>query len=255
MKTIRRIEQNFKMPRTSARDRLRDDVDRMLMQSQSFDELLNRLTKAGYIVKHGKNIAVKPPRFGSFIRLKSLGEYYSEAALRNRLSDKLDYERKLIRDIAQAKLTNAPNRRVLTMMHFYIISFSKGHLPVHKKNPKGILTWKNDAELDRLLALNEKINDGATLDSLRADMAEKEEAVRSIEHVRDGCNTSDSETVMKLNAALTVAEQELREAADCLTLAEQVLGGTFLQEIGDAERNRRESDYIPNGTKPGGNKR
>ena len=255
VQTIRRIEQNFKMPRISARDRLRDDVDRMLMQSQSFDELLNRLTKAGYIVKHGKYIAVKPPRFGSFIRLKSLGEYYSEAALRNRLSDKLDYERKLIWDIAQAKLTNAPNRRVLTMMHFYIISFSKGHLPVHKKNPQGILTWRNDAELDRLLALNEKINGGATLDSLRADMTEKEKAVQSIERSRDGCDTSDAETVMKLNAALSVAEQELREAADCLTLAEQVLGGTFLQEIGDAERHRLESDYIPNGTKPGGNKR
>ena len=255
VQTIRRIEQNFKMPRISARDRLRDDVDRMLMQSKSFDDLLNRLTKAGYIVKHGKYIAVKPPRFGSFIRLKSLGEYYSEAALRNRLSDKLDYERKLIRDIAQAKLTNAPNRRVLTMMHFYIISFSKGHLPVHKKNPQGILTWRNDAELDRLLALNEKINGGATLDSLRADMTEKEKAVQSIERSRDGCDTSDAETVMKLNAALSVAEQELREAADCLTLAEQVLGGTFLQEIGDAERHRLESDYIPNGTKPGGNKR
>ncbi len=60
---------------------------------------------------------------------------------------------------------------------------------------------------------------------------------------------------MRLNAALTVAEWELREAADLLTLAEQVLGGTFLQEIGDAERYRLESDYISNGTKPGGNKR
>ncbi len=255
VKTIRRIEQNFKMPRTSAREKLREDIDKLLMQSQSFEELVMRLQKAGYLVKRGKYIAVKPPRCGSFIRLKSLGEYYSEYALRNRLAMKHDYEQKLLRDLEQAKLTNAPNRRVLEMMHFYIISFSKGYLPVRKRNPKGILTWQNDAELDRLLALNEKINGGATLYSLRADMAEKEESVRSIERAREHCDASDTETMMRLNAAQTVAEKELRESADLLTLAEQVLGGTFLQEIGDAERHRLESDYIPNGTKPGGNRR
>ena len=59
---------------------------------------------------------------------------------------------------------------------------------------------------------------------------------------------------MKLNAALTVTENELRNAAELLTTAEQVLGGTYLQTIGDAERQRRESDFIENGTKPGGNK-
>lgn len=255
VKTIRSIEKNFKTPRTSAREKLREDIERMLMQSQSFEELVKRLTEAGYVVKRGKYIAVQPPRYGSFIRLKSLGEYYSEYALRNRLAMKHDYEEKLLRDLEQAKLTNAPNRRVLEMMHFYIISFSKGYLPVRKKNPTGILTWKNDAELDRLLALNEKINAGATLTTLRADMAEKEEAVRSMERAREHCDVSDAETMMRLNVALTAAEQELREAADLLTLAEQVLGGTFLQEIGDAERHRLESDYIPNGTKPGGNRR
>ena len=57
-----------------------------------------------------------------------------------------------------------------------------------------------------------------------------------------------------LNAALASAERELHDAADLLTTAEQVLGGTFLQEIGDAERQRRESDFIPNGIKPGGNR-
>ena len=255
VQTIRRIEQDFRAPRTSARDRLRDDVDRMLMQSRSFDELLARLERAHYEVKRGKYIAVKPQDFGTFIRLKSLGEFYSEAALRNRLSEKVAYEQKLVREMEQAKMSNAPNYRVLAMQHYYIISFSKGYLPVRKKNPNRVLSWLNDAELDRLTALNAKINEGATLDSLRADMAEKEEAVRRIERTRDGCDGSDQETMMRLNAALTVAEKKLRETADLLTLAEQVLGGTYLQTIGDAERNRRESDFIPNGIKSGGNRR
>lgn len=252
--TIRRIEQEFRAPRTSARNRLRDDVDRMLMQSRSFDELLARLERAHYEVKRGKYIAVKPQNFGTFIRLKSLGEFYSEAALRNRLFEKLAYEQKLVREMEQAKMSNAPNYRVLAMQHYYIISFSKGYLPVRKKNPNRVLSWVNDAELDRLTALNAKINEGATLDSLRADMAEKEEAVRRIERMRDGCDSSDQELIMKLNAALIHAEHELSDAAELLTTAEQVLGGTYLQTIGDAERQRRESDYIDNGTKPGGYK-
>jgi len=255
IQTIRRIEQDFCAPRTSARDRLREDVDRMLLQSRSFDELLIRLERVNYKVKRGKYIAVKPQNFGTFIRLKSLGEFYSEAALRNRLSRKLEYEQKLAWEMDQAKLNNAPNYRVLVMMHRYIISFSKGYMPVRKKNPNRVLSWVNDAELDRLTALNEKINQGATLDSLRADMAEKEEAVRRIERTRDGCDSSDQELIMKLNAALIHAEHELHDAAELLTTAEQVLGGTYLQTIGDAERNRRESDFIPNGIKSGGNRR
>ena len=254
IKTIRQIEREFRTPRSNARDRLRDDIDKMLMQSHSFDELLMRLEQAKYIVRRGKFISVKPQNYGSFIRLKSLGEYYSEAVLRNRLAAKMDYEQKLLRNMEQAKLTNAPNRKVLEMMHFYIISFSKGYLPVRKKNPQHILTWKNDAELDKLTALNARINEGATLNSLRTDFAEKEEAVRRMEQTRDHCDGADAETMHRLNAALASAETELHGAADLLTTAEQVLGGTFLQEIGDAERNRRESDYIPNGTKPGGNR-
>ena len=253
-KAIRRIEQDFRAPRISARDRLREDVDRMLLQSRSFDEFLMRLERANYRVKHGKYIAVKPQNFGAFIRLKSLGEFYSEAALRNRLFRKLEYEQKLVRDMEQAKMNDAPNYRVLVMMHRYIISFSKGYMPVRRKNQKRVLSWMNDAELDRLTALNEKINQGATLDSLRADMAEKEEAVRRIERTRDGCDGSDQDLIMKLNAALIQAEDELRDAAELLTTAEQVLGGTYLQMIGDAERQRRESDYLENGTKQGGNK-
>ena len=255
VQTIRRIEQDFRAPRTSARDRLREDVDRMLMQSRSFDELLARLERSHYEVKRGKYIAVKPQNFGTFIRLKSLGEFYSEAALRNRLSEKLAYEQKLVREMEKAKMRNSPNYRVLAMQHYYIISFSKGYLPVRKKNPNRVLSWVNDAELDRLTALNAKINEGATLDSLRADMAEKEEAVRRIERTRDGCDGSDQELIIKLNATLIHAERELHDAAELLTTAEQVLGGTFLQVIGEAERQRRESDYIENGTKPGGNKR
>ena len=128
------------------------------MQSRSFEELITRLQKAKYIVKQGKYIAVKPQNFGSFIRLKSLGEFYSETALRNRLKAKADYEKRLARQIEDAQTANAPNLVVLKTMRFYMISFSGGYMPVRRSRPDHILTWENDAELNRLTALNAKIH-------------------------------------------------------------------------------------------------
>lgn len=245
---IRQVENKYR-PQTSSREKLRDDIDRALMQSKDFDEFLKRLQQLKYEIKRGKYLAMRPEFAANFIRVKSLGEFYSEDALRNRLSAKRRYEHDLEQQLRQAEETNAPNYRVLKMMHLYIVAFSKGYLPVHKKNPQHILTWKNDAELDRLTSLNEKINQGATLDSLRADMAKKEKTVREIEQTIEGSNISDPEVAAKLNTALKFAQQELQEAAGWVTTAEQVLGGTFVQQIGELEKQRRESDFLENGTK------
>ena len=187
------------------------------------------------------------PQFGAnFIRLKSLGEFYSETVLRNRLLAKRVYERQLEEQIKAAENSKAPNLPVLKTMRFYIIAFSGGYMPVRKKNPKHILTWKNDAELDRLTALNAKINNGATLDSLRADMEKKAQAVHEIERTIENSKITDPEVAAKLSIALQ-STQQLKEASDWVTTAEQVLGGSYLQCVSDIERHRKESKYLPNG--------
>ena len=244
---IRQIEGLYRRPKQVARDQLRDDIDKALMQSKDFDEFLKRLERLKYEVKRGKYIAVRPQFGANFIRLKSLGEFYSETVLRNRLSAKRVYERQLEEQIKAAEESKAPNLVVLKTMRFYIISFSGGYMPVRKKNPNHILTWKNDAELDRLTALNAKINNGATLNSLRADMEKKAEAVQEIECTIENSNLSDPKVAAKLNIALQSAQQELKEASDWVTTAEQVLGGSYLQCVSDIERHRKESKYLPNG--------
>ena len=248
---IRRIERDYKAPRTSARDCLRDKIDFLLLRSRSFEELLDKLEKENYRIKCGKYIAVQPPHYGSFIRLKSLGEFYSENALRNRIFSKLEYEQNLAHKMQDAEMRNASNKAVLMTMQMYIISFSKGYMPVRKKDPHKLLTWQNDAVLDRLLSLNEKINQGATLESLRAEIAEQEKTVLQIERELEANSDMKDEIQMQKNAELLVAQQKLKDAADFLTIAEQVLGGTYLQTIGESERLRRESEYIQNGKTEG----
>ena len=177
---IRKVEKEFS-PKNNQREKLRNDIDRLLMMSKDFDDLLALLQEEKYEVKRGKYISVKPENGGSFIRLKSLGEHYSEIALKNRLREKARYEQELAKKVAEARQKSAPNAVVLRTMQFYIVSYGKAALPMRKSDPQKPYAWTNDSELDLLLALNKKINDGATLDSLRKDFAEKEKAAADAE--------------------------------------------------------------------------
>ena len=57
----------------------------------------------------------------------------------------------------------------------------EGNITGASAQPEKSFAWTNGAELDALLALNQKINDGATLDSLRTNFAEKEKAAADAE--------------------------------------------------------------------------
>ena len=181
---IRRIEKQYRAPKTGQREKLRQDIDLFLMQSDSFEMLLERLRKAGYLIKDGKYIAVKPRDGENYIRLKSLGEYYSEYALRNRLRSKGNFEHSIEEQIQAEPKQNTSKLIILRTIRFYTESFAKNALPMRKRNPQKHFSWKNDAELDRLLSLNQKINEGATLDSLRRDFAEQEKEVAACEAAR-----------------------------------------------------------------------
>lgn len=180
---IRKIERLFVSPKKSYRETLRDDLDLMLMQSKSFDELLEKLKKNGYLVKSGKYIAVKPDGAENFIRLKSLGEYYSEYALKNRIRAKEKFERDLDAKLKAEPDRHAPRTVVLRTMRFYIVTFTGGALPMRRHDARKPYAWTNDAELDKLLALNKKINEGATLESLRKDFEMQEQKVSEMDAV------------------------------------------------------------------------
>ena len=52
------------------------DIDRLILSSENFDELLEKLKEIGYEIKDGKYLAVKSPRAQRFVRLRSLGDVY-----------------------------------------------------------------------------------------------------------------------------------------------------------------------------------
>ncbi len=168
IKTIRSIEKNYQGQPVSYREQLKEDIDRCMLGATDLRDFLQKLADKGYSIKTGKYIAAKPWGAERYIRFKSLGEYYSEQALQNRLRALHEYEKQLAEKINDAKGEKSPNVMVLLTKRQYIDCFIHYRLPIRKRRQDRPLTWMNDAELDKLTALNAAINNGETVDTSAA---------------------------------------------------------------------------------------
>jgi hypothetical protein len=74
----------------TGRDRLRNMIDDFLCVGMSFPDLLVALRKAGCEVKTGKQHSIKPPGSKKSFRLDTLGDDYSEDAIKERLAGRRD---------------------------------------------------------------------------------------------------------------------------------------------------------------------
>ena len=94
--------------KTSQRDGLREAIDAALArQPKDFEELLTMLQRGGWEVKRGKRISLKGKGQERFKRLDSLGEDYSEAALRAIISGEKEHhprEKKTVQPMRQVNL-------------------------------------------------------------------------------------------------------------------------------------------------------
>ena len=71
---------------TSWKGKLKTNLDALIPQVSSFEELLTRLQAAGYEIKLGKYVSCRAPGQERFTRLKTLGADYTEEAIRERIA-------------------------------------------------------------------------------------------------------------------------------------------------------------------------
>ena len=94
--------------KTSQRDVLREAIDAALArQPKDFEELLTMIQRGGWEVKRGKRISLKGKGQERFKRLDSLGEDYSEAALRAIIAGEKEHhprEKKTVQPMRQVNL-------------------------------------------------------------------------------------------------------------------------------------------------------
>lgn len=175
---IRQWEKEFKSSTKTHRETLIDDIDKVLMQCNDVNDLYKKLEAQGYTVRLGKYISVRPPKAERFIRLKSLGEEYNERALQNRIQNCLRFEKELEEKLLKAKEEKLPTYKTLHTIKFYTVTFKKGVLPCHKIYKAQPYSWVNDEELDKLFLLNKKINEGATLQSMKEEFQKSEQKLK-----------------------------------------------------------------------------
>lgn len=180
LQEIRRIEKSYVPEKTTFRDQLREDIDRQLMQSENFDELLSKLQQLDYEIKKGKYVSVRPLLSDRFIRLKSLGEMYSEEALKNRIVQRQNYEADIEKQLKECEKKQTETIVLRTTIS-YFRAFTLYDFSMNKVNKNRHFSWENDAVLDNLASINKRINEGATIDTFRNECTDINNEIQEAE--------------------------------------------------------------------------
>ena len=92
-RTMKYNEWENKKRGTSWKEKIRIAIDNLLGTVKNLDDLICELEKQGFAVKRGKYISVKAPEQKRFVRLKTLGDFYSEDILCERIQIALEGNR------------------------------------------------------------------------------------------------------------------------------------------------------------------
>jgi hypothetical protein len=103
----------------SWKSRLKHQVDKAIWTSVNFEEFLLKMEQAGYEVRKGKNLAFRAPRQVNFTNVKTLGSYYTEEIIRERLE-------KNRHKAAQPKIISAEVRLFIEVGNFVAVDDREG---------------------------------------------------------------------------------------------------------------------------------
>lgn len=78
----------FKSIIPGIKEKIKMDIDVLVLSSESLEQLLDKMTALGYEIKRGKYLAVKSPDAQKFTRLKTLGEDYLPENLEKRITNR-----------------------------------------------------------------------------------------------------------------------------------------------------------------------
>lgn len=83
-----KFENIHKKQKSSWLGKLKQAIDQAIQESDTFDDLLLVLEIEGYEIKHGKHLSFRAPGQERFTRAKTIGDNYTESAIRERIANK-----------------------------------------------------------------------------------------------------------------------------------------------------------------------
>lgn len=191
-KPSERVKRTTYPEKKSFRDDIRDAIDQILKEgsAKDFDELLYKLEDAGYEIKRGKHISLKGKEQKRFIRLRSLGDGYTDEDLKKILAGEMEH----------AFFDNEKT----------------------EKQPKTYQRKKEDHEFDLLIDIQKKLAQGKgkyyvrfaknfnTKQVAKAVLYLKQHDIRSYDDLEKKVKTA-TERFMKISASIKEKEKRLAE--------------------------------------------
>lgn len=200
------------------RERLKFFIDRILYSAQNFEHFIKLLEANKYEMRRGKYIAVKPPYGKRFMRLKSLGEDYSEYFLKKRINGRNDIPNEFAEGENRANELQKP--------FYYSINSSitlirKFNITPKKHNPNQPYSFLNDHSIENMVScLN-------TLSEFGIDTREQLYKISS-----DLQKQLDSNNSEELKSQLSKIEGVIRTYED-------IVEGNYIDNLIRVERERK----------------
>lgn len=259
------------------------DIDRLILSSENFSDLLEKLKGQGYEIKEGKYLAVKSPKAQRFVRLRSLGEDYLPKNIEKRIANR-DKFPNVVRE--KTKTANEVEQKFYITISQTIIEIKMLRYKPRKTNPQKPYTFSNDKDIDNLsdqlltireLGLNSREKIYSKAEEISKDITEKNEKIAQladeiptlksdiaqIKLLFSAVNTKDTMQHLKLAAAREKAEkygiksedelQNLQRRLDLIPtysnnlkaeLSEQQLELKRVQDLIDTYEKITEDNYI-----------
>ena len=192
--------------------------------ANSFEDLLTLLEKQGYEVKRNKYTAVKPPYAERFMRLRSLGEEYTDVALKQRIEQRNDVPNEFKRMQEQyASELQKPFYYAINANISLVWSF---RITPTKQDKNKAYSFLNDCKIENLVScLN-------TLSEFNINTREQLYKAAEILQERIENSTDDERIELQIQYA---------RIASTIRTYEEIVEGNYIDNLIKAEKERTEA--------------
>ena len=198
------------------------DIDLLVYNSNSLDDLLSKLQEKGYEIKRGKYLAVKPRSAERFIRLLSLGTGYTENNLAKRIAEKELLPNKF--NEWEKKSDNVGKRFCVTASE-YIVAVRTYKLTPKKHNRSSYYCFQNDAKIQRIF------KQLITIDKF--GFSSREQIYAKADELQSQINNGNNDDEMK---------EKLIKVKDLIAYYEEIIEGNYIDNLIKEQNKIRQSE-------------
>lgn len=113
--------------RTDAMAYIKEDIDKLILETNSYDKFLSRLEDMGYFIRKGKYLTLSPKGCSARVRTYQIGEEYTVDAIKERIAQPKSRKEELKQQLEKKNLVSYADAERNIKME-YLFSFRLQHM-------------------------------------------------------------------------------------------------------------------------------